>query len=231
MRGNSDLTVTSKISQPEISEALRNELREKLIGESNMFPDRPVFNIQEDGLSQAVKLLLQKFDARFLTITAYDDGVDFELIYHIDVKGTVLNLKVLIPKEESQIASITNIVPGACSAEREVWDLFQIKFEGISDSRALIAPYEWRDTNAPLRKPMGGIVASFQKPTVEKLMQQGMVFPISSMVNNQRAALKLPPIVSTITKPEALKEIHEIASEVGFDKRIGYSLGKNKFRY
>ncbi len=78
---------------------------------------------------------------------------------------------------------------------------------------------------------MGGIVASFQKPTVEKLMQQGMVFPISSMVNNQRAALKLPPIVSTITKPEALKEIHEIASEVGFDKRIGYSLGKNKFRY
>jgi len=218
-------------STQSISEALRKELGEKIINEYNMSPTRPTFTIQKDVLTQAIKFLVERFDARFLTITAYDNGIDFELIYHMGIKGIVANIKTIVPKEESQVASVTNTVPGALSAEREICDLFQIKFEGITDPRALIAPYEWRDVQAPLRKPMAGLVASYQKPTVEKLMQQGMVFPISSMVNNQRAALKLPPIVTTITKPEALKEIHEIASEVGFDKRIGYALDKNKFRY
>jgi Ni,Fe-hydrogenase III component G len=214
-----------------VTEALRMELKEKLLDESRMSPNRPVFTIQKDSLSQALKVLVERFDARLCTITALDNGVDFELIYHVAVKELVLNIKVVVPKEESEITSVTNILPGAISLEREIWDLFQIRFQGITDSRAYIAPYEWRDDKAPLRKPIGGIVGSYQKPTVERLMQAGQVFPIPSTVINQRDELKLPPVITTTTRPEAVKEVQRIAQEVGFHKRIGFDMEKNKLRY
>ena len=219
------------VQETEIAEALRRELKENLLSESRMSPDRPVFLIRKDALTQALKVLVDGFDSRLCTITALDNGVDVGLIYHMAIKGLVLNIKVVVPKEESEVASVTSIIPGAISAEREIWDLFQIKFQGITDSRAYIAPYEWREVKAPLRKPMGGVVGSYQKPTVEKMMQTGQVFPIPSTVLNQRDELKLPPITSTTTRPEAVEELHKIAQEVGFDKKIGYDLAKNKLRY
>jgi Ni,Fe-hydrogenase III component G len=226
-------TSTSKNADQEtvIAEALRRELKENLVNESRMSPDRPVFEVRKDALTQALKVLVDGFDARLCTITALDNGVDFELIYHMAVKALVLNIKVIVPKEDSEVASVTGIIPGAISAEREIWDLFQIKFQGITDSRAYIAPYEWREVKAPLRKPMSGVVGSYQKPTVERMMQAGQVFPIPSTIMKQRDELKLPPIVSTTTRPEAVEELHKIAHEVGFDKKIGYDTGKNKLRY
>jgi Ni,Fe-hydrogenase III component G len=217
--------------QEKIADTLRRELQDNLIGETRMFPNRPVFTVRKDALIQALSVLVETFDARFCTITALDNGVDFELLYHMAIKGLVLNIRVIVPKEESELASVTRIMPGAISAEREVWDLFQIRFQGLADSRAIVVPYEWRDVNAPLRKPIGGVVSNYQKPTVEKMMQAGQVFPIPSTVISQRDGLKLPPIVSTTFRPEAVEEIHKMAQEVGFDKKIGYDMGKNRLRY
>jgi Ni,Fe-hydrogenase III component G len=224
-------TSRNKDQENAVAEALRRELKENLVKESRMSPDRPVFELRKDALTEALKILVEDFDARLCTITALDNGVDFELIYHIAIRSLVLNIKVIVPKEESEVASATGIIPGAISAEREIWDLFQIKFQGITDPRAYIAPYEWRDVKAPLRKPMSGVVGSYQKPTVERMMQAGQVFPIPSTIMNQRDELKLPAIVSTTTRPEAVEELHKIAHEVGFDKKIGYDMEKNKLRY
>jgi NADH:ubiquinone oxidoreductase subunit C len=153
------------------------------------------------------------------------------MIYHLSIKGLVINVKTYLSKEESEAASITSILPGAASAEREIWDLFGIKFQGLPDSRALIVPYEWRENKIPLRKPMGGLVTEYQKPTVETLMQQGQVFTMPSSVKNNRQNLKLPEVTTTMTRPEALEELHEIAQEVEFDKRVSYDWKKKKLRY
>jgi len=217
--------------ETEIFRALREELREDLIEESRINPDRPLIVARSGTLIPALRLLVEKFHARLCTITAVDTGTDFELIYHMSIKGLVTNLKIFVPKEESEVASATSIIPGAASAEREIWDLFKIRFQGLSDSRALIVPYEWRDTKHPLRKPMGGIVAEYQKPTVETLMQQGQVFTMPSTVKGHRQNLRLPEVETTMTRPEALKELHELAEEGGFDKRVGYDWKKKKLRY
>jgi hypothetical protein len=34
-----------------------------------------------------------------------------------------------------------------------------------------------------------------------------------------------------MTRPEALGELHEIAQEVGFDKRVSYDWKRKKLRY
>jgi Ni,Fe-hydrogenase III component G len=215
----------------EILESLRRELTENIIAESRMLPDRPVVAVQRSALVQALKLLVEKFDARLCTITAVDNGVDFEMIYHMSIKGLVINIKVTVPKEESEVASATSVIPGAATAEREICDLFKINFQGLSDSRALVVPYEWRDVKTPLRKPMGGIVADYQKPTVETLMQQGQVFTMPSSVKAHRQNLKLPEIQTTMTRPEALNELHRIAEEVRFDRKVGYDWQRKKLRY
>jgi len=219
------------LDQTEIVSILRNELADNFIAESTISPNRPAVHVNRTALLQAVRLLVERFDARFCTLTAVDNGVDFELIYHFSIKGLIINLKTTVPKEESEVASITGIVPGAATAEREACDLFRIKFPGLSDPHALIVPNEWRESKAPLRRPMGGIVAEYQKPTVETLLQQGQVFTMPSSVKAHRQNLKLPEVVTTMTRPEALSELHEIAKEVKFDSRVGYDWQKKKLRY
>jgi len=218
--------------EKEIIKKLSSELGDNFLAESKMRPNRPVVLVKKDAILNTIKILVEEFGARLCTISAVDNGLDFELIYHMSIKGLVINIKILVPKEESEVNSVTSIMPGAASVEREIWDLFQIKFQGITDSRALIVPYEWRDEKkAPLRKPLDGLVAHYQKPTVENLMEQGQVFTMPSTVKSNREKLKLPEIQTTMTKPEAMNEINEIAREVEFDKRVGYNWEKKKLRY
>ncbi|MBS7622797.1 NADH-quinone oxidoreductase subunit C [Candidatus Bathyarchaeota archaeon] len=219
------------LDQIEIINILRSELADNFVSESKISPNNPVAHVAKSALLDAVKLLVERSEARFCMLTSVDNGLDFELIYHFSIGGRILSLKTTVPKELSELPSITDVVPGAASAEREVCDLFKINFQGLSDSRPLIVPYEWRDKKAPLRKPMGGIVAQYQKPTVETMMQHGQVFTMPSSVKANRENLQLPEVKTTMTRPEALRELQEIAREVKFDSLIGYDWQKRRLRY
>jgi membrane-bound hydrogenase subunit beta len=220
------------IQEKEILQTLRTQLGEAIIRESRMAPDRPVIKVSKDKLVDTLKILVENHKARLCTISAVDNGLDFELIYHMSVKGLMIHVKTSVIKEESKISSVTGIIPGAMTVEREIWDLFQIEFDGISDPRPLTLPKEWRENKkAPLRKPMKGIVAEYQKPTVETLMEQGQVFTMPSTVKTNREKMQLPEVQTTMTRPEALKEIHDVARQVKFDKKVGYNWDKKKLRY
>ena len=220
------------IQEKEILQTLRTQLGEEIIRESRMAPDSPVINVSKDKLIDTLKILVENHKARLCTISAVDNGLDFELIYHMSIKGLMIHVKTSVMKEESKVSSVTGIIPGAMTVEREIWDLFQIEFDGISDPRPLTLPKEWRENKkAPLRKPMEGIVAEYQKPTVESLMEQGQVFNMPSTVKTNREKMQLPEVQTTMTRPEALKEIHEVARQVKFDKKVGYNWDKKKLRY
>ncbi|MFC1507280.1 NADH-quinone oxidoreductase subunit C [Thermoproteota archaeon] len=220
------------IQEKEVLQNLRAQLGEAIIRESRMAPDRPVIKVSKDKLIDTLKIFVENHKARLCTISAVDNGLDFELIYHMSIKGLMIHVKTSVIKEESKISSVTGIIPGAMTVEREIWDLFQIEFDGISDPRPLTLPKEWRENKkAPLRKPMEGIVAEYQKPTVESLMEQGQVFNMPSTVKTNREKMQLPEVQTTMTRPEALKEIHQVARQVKFDKKVGYNWDKKKLRY
>ncbi|WP_455368259.1 NADH-quinone oxidoreductase subunit C [[Eubacterium] cellulosolvens] len=218
--------------EKEILQNLRNQLGDAIINESRMARDKPVIQVIKDKLVETLQILVENHKARLCTISAVDNGLDFELIYHMSIKGFMIHVKTSVMKEESKVSSVTGIIPGAMTVEREIWDLFQIEFDGISDPRPLTLPKEWRENkNAPLRKPMEGIVAEYQKPTVETLMEQGQVFTMPSTVKTNREKMKLPEVQTTMTHPEALKEIHDVAHLVKFDEKVGYNWDKKKLRY
>lgn len=66
---------------------------------------------------------------------------------------TRLRMITAVGREEPTVASITPIWPGAGFAEREVYDMFGIRFEGHPDLTRILMPDEWE--GHPLRKDFG----------------------------------------------------------------------------
>jgi NADH-quinone oxidoreductase subunit D/NADH-quinone oxidoreductase subunit C/D len=85
-------------------------------------------------------------------------GVDYlpegkmEVVYHVrkSTGGSPLVVKAQVDRENPVISSLVPTYPGAEFQEREVWDLFGIKFEGHPDLRRILM---WEGFSGhPLRK-------------------------------------------------------------------------------
>jgi NADH-quinone oxidoreductase subunit C len=70
-------------------------------------------------------------------------------------RNEFVGLKVLLADDRVDLPSVEPIYPNANWHEREVFDMFGIRFRGHSDLRRILMPYEWE--GHPLRKdyPLG----------------------------------------------------------------------------
>jgi NADH-quinone oxidoreductase subunit C len=75
----------------------------------------------------------------------------FEVVYHLYslAKNHRLRVKVLV-EENASVPSLTALWPSADWMEREVWDLYGIRFEGHPDLRRILLYDEFE--GHPLRK-------------------------------------------------------------------------------
>ncbi len=76
----------------------------------------------------------------------------FQVTYHILSHSLkeYIRLKVLLDGAESGVESMTSVWPSANYYEREVFDLFGIRFDGHPNLRRILMPDEWE--GYPLRK-------------------------------------------------------------------------------
>jgi NADH-quinone oxidoreductase subunit C len=70
-------------------------------------------------------------------------------------RNEFVGLKVMLADDRVDLPSVEPIYPNANWHEREVFDMFGIRFRGHSDLRRILMPYEWE--GHPLRKdyPLG----------------------------------------------------------------------------
>lgn len=86
-------------------------------------------------------------------LTAVDRKDRLEVVYHLYsyAKRHRVVLKVTLPRDDSShVATVESVWPVANWLEREVFDLFGIKFDGHSDLRRIMLPEDW--VGHPLRK-------------------------------------------------------------------------------
>jgi NADH-quinone oxidoreductase subunit C len=82
----------------------------------------------------------------------YPASPRFQLSYHIlsHAYKERIRLRVMLGEARPEVESITPVWAGANYFEREVFDLFGIRFEGHPDMRRIMMPDDW--TGHPLRK-------------------------------------------------------------------------------
>ena len=76
----------------------------------------------------------------------------FQLSYHLlsHAFKERVRLRVLVDEADAAIDSITTVWPAANFYEREVFDLFGVRFDGHPDLRRIMMPDDWK--GHPLRK-------------------------------------------------------------------------------
>ena len=88
----------------------------------------------------------------------------FEVVYqlHSIKRNERLRLKCRLPGENPEIESVTGVWRTADWYEREVFDLFGVKFRGHPNLRRILLPSEWE--GHPLRKdfPVHGYKYSYR---------------------------------------------------------------------
>jgi NADH-quinone oxidoreductase subunit C len=82
----------------------------------------------------------------------YPSDPRFEVVYHLFSmsKKERVRLKVRLSGDSPSLESVTSVWPGANYFEREVFDLFGIRFNGHPYLRRLLMPEDWE--GSPLRK-------------------------------------------------------------------------------
>ncbi len=111
--------------------------------------------IAPESLRDACRTLQQAGYNFFEDVTCvdwYPSEPRFQVTYHIlshRLKERV-RLHVMVGSIDPSVDSITSIWPSANFYEREVWDLFGVRFHGHPSLRRIMLPEEWE--GHPLRK-------------------------------------------------------------------------------
>lgn len=123
---------------------------------------QPSLFIAPEQIAQAAQALRDEFGYDFLaSLTASDywpeETPRFHVVYQLAALklNERLCLRVPVNGDDPRLPTLEKIFPVANWHEREIWDMFGIRFDGHSDMRRILMPHDW--VGHPLRKdyPLG----------------------------------------------------------------------------
>ncbi len=84
--------------------------------------------------------IFNRLDGRFDTGVAVDDrdGVEVMFFMPFDRDHYFVTIKTFAPKPNPTIDSISNIIPGAKWIEREIYEMYEVKFRNHPDLRPVL---------------------------------------------------------------------------------------------
>jgi NADH-quinone oxidoreductase subunit C len=116
----------------------------------------PIVYVKKESVIAVLEFMktADGFDYGFLSdITATDEEIDprFEVVYNLLSHRTMARIRVKTRAAESEeVPTATRIWPAADWLEREVWDMFGVKFTGHPNLRRILLDERW--VGHPLRK-------------------------------------------------------------------------------
>jgi NADH-quinone oxidoreductase subunit C len=134
-----------------------NEKFAEAVLEATEFLGQLSVRIDPARIVEVCRMLRDDADTRFnylsdLTCAHYPDnrGAPFEVIYNLYSISANERVRLKAAVNGEGIESVTGVWPAADWPEREVFDLFGVKFRGHPDLRRILLPPDWE--GHPLRK-------------------------------------------------------------------------------
>lgn len=140
----------------EIVQQLKEKFDDAVINEVNAYYETTL-EIRKNRIKEVLTFLKSSSDSGYEVLMDLT-GVDFlepvketKVVYwlHNPVNFQRLRITVLVGRDES-LPSVTDLWEGANWYERELFDLFGVKFEGHPDLTRILMPDDWN--GHPLRK-------------------------------------------------------------------------------
>jgi NADH-quinone oxidoreductase subunit C len=115
---------------------------------------RIIITVKPDSIINVAAFLYRKEGYRFIIASALHTKKGFEIHYHFskDNLGLVLNIHVILDKDNPQIESLSNMFNASNWIEREMHELFGINFLNHPNQEKLISEGNWAEGVYPLRK-------------------------------------------------------------------------------
>lgn len=146
------------------------EIQDWIVGVSH-YAGETTIEVKPAEIVKVCEVLKTKFGFDYLAditgVDYYEDDLRFAVSYNlVSIAGRKrLRISARLPEHEPSIHTLISVWPSANWFEREVWDMFGIRFNGHPDLRRIYMPEDFE--YFPLRKefPLIGIAGSIQTPT------------------------------------------------------------------
>jgi NADH-quinone oxidoreductase subunit C len=118
---------------------------------------RLVIHIRKEALLEIANYFLDELSYRFIIATGMVSDNGYEIIYHFsdDKNGYVINLLAKLDESKPEIESLSNLINAANWIEREIHELFGIKFINHPNLTKLFSDGNWKDTEFPYARKKG----------------------------------------------------------------------------
>lgn len=176
-----------KIEFPQGADATRKAVLERFEGRvefDEAAADMPGLTAQPEDLPDLLRFLKYRNRVRYARledITAIDErsrrtrpGHEFTMVYHLlsFQSPGYLRIKVPVDSPETKVPSATGVWANADWYEREVYDMFGLRFDGHHDLRRILMPESWQ--GHPLRKDHPSRATEMAPYTAETAAAQTM---------------------------------------------------------
>ncbi len=141
------------------------EIREHTVGVRKKKSYKEIWvEINKDAFRKTVEEIF-KLDYPHLHFIMGDDtgGKSIKMIYGFALyhgfpwEQVSIVLKFDLPKSELVLPTITDLMPGAETNEREIREMLGVEFEGLKNKRHLFLPDDWPEGKYPWRKDEYGV--------------------------------------------------------------------------
>ncbi len=154
--------MNDQLSPAELCAAVADALKSRFAAVEAGYHGDMVWIVEPGQIVATAQMLRDEFGFDFLSSETATDywpelAPRFHVVYQIfsHHHRVRLSLRVPVPDASPSVPTLEGIYPVANWHEREIWDMFGIRFTGHSDLRRILMPADWE--GHPLRKdyPLG----------------------------------------------------------------------------
>jgi Ni,Fe-hydrogenase III component G len=142
-----------------IIEKLKGEFKTGILEITVKNQKRIIITINSGSLPAMAEYLYKEAGFRFIIATAIHTKRGFEIHYHFsnDSEGLILNLHIILDRDNPEVESLSNMFNASNWIEREMHELFGINFLNHPNQDKLISEGNWAEGVYPYRKEFKSI--------------------------------------------------------------------------